>query len=192
MSLPADRRPGEVGRVGTAPFVRDMAVSAAVFGFAAFIWFGWAQEAPPARWRLPLGLGSVVGLLLAVAGGVLAWRVWGPESVLTDPGVRRAFGIVCGVEFAAAGLGALALGLTKRPKWTASWVAFVVGVHFVPLASVFGDPGMNVLAAVVVLVVGLGVLVHRRTGIAPSAVTGLGTGLALLAFSGRALALAAL
>lgn len=176
----------------TAPFVRDMAVAAAVFGFAAFVWFGWAQEAPPARWRLPLGLGSAVGLLLAVAGGVLAWRNWGPESVLTDPEVRRAFGVVCGVEFAAAGLGALALALTKRPKWTASWIAFVVGVHFVPLAVIFGDPGMHVLAAVVVLVVGLAVLVHRRTGTAPSAVTGLGTGIALAVFSARAIALVVL
>lgn len=180
--------------MGTAPFVRDTAVTAAVFGVAAFVWFGWAQEAPPARWRLPLGLGSGLGLVLAVVGGLLAWQNWGPESVMADPQVRRAFGIVCGVEFAAAGLGALALGLglAKRPKWIASWIAFVVGVHFVPLASIFGDPGMNVLAVVVVLVVGLGVLVHRRTGIAPSALTGLGTGITLAVFSARAIALVAL
>jgi hypothetical protein len=51
--------------VDTAHFAQDLAVTAAIFGVAAFVWFGWAQEAPPARWRLPLGLGSLLGLLLA-------------------------------------------------------------------------------------------------------------------------------
>ena len=47
---------------------------------------------------------------------------------------RNAFGIVCGVEFGVAGLGAAVVGIRKRAQWIASWIAFVVGVHFVPLA----------------------------------------------------------
>jgi hypothetical protein len=178
--------------VDTAPFTQDLAVCAAIFGVAAFVWFGWAQEAPPERWRLPLGVGSALGLLLAVVGGLLAWRVWGTGMAMADPQARQAFGIVSGVEFGAAGLGAAALALTKRPQWIASWIAFVVGVHFVPLAYLFDDPGMLALAVVIVLAVGAGVLVHRRTGLAPSAVTGVGTGLAFVVFAGRAIALVAL
>jgi len=177
--------------VDTARFAQDLAVTAAIFGVAAFVWFGWAQEAPPARWRLPLGLGSALGLLLAVVGALLAWQNWGLGTVFADPQVRRAFGIVCGVEFGSAGLGAAALALTKRAKWTASWIAFVVGAHFVPLAPILGDPGLIVLAVLVVLAAGLSVLLHRRTGIAPSAVAGLGAGIALVIFSGRAIALVA-
>ncbi|MCO1658261.1 hypothetical protein [Pseudonocardia humida] len=176
----------------TTPFDQDMAVTAAIFGVAAFVWFGWAQEAPPARWRLPLGLGSALGLLLGAVGGLLAWQNWGSGMALADPQARLAFGIVCGVEFGAAALGAAVLGLTKRPKWIASWIAFVVGAHFVPLAFIFGDPWMIALAVLVVLAAGLSVLVHRRTRIAPSAATGLGAGLAFLVFSGRAIALVAL
>ncbi|MGH3447458.1 MAG: hypothetical protein ACRDP4_07530, partial [Nocardioidaceae bacterium] len=59
------------------PFVRDLAVTAVVFGVAAFIWFGWGQEAPPARWRLVLGVGSGLGLAVALIGGLLTWQHWG-------------------------------------------------------------------------------------------------------------------
>jgi hypothetical protein len=130
--------------MGDSQFVRDLAVMAMVFGFAAFVWFGWGQEAPPQRWRLLLAIGSGLGLLLAIVGGVLTWRSWGPQSALAAQDARRAFGITCGVEFGLAGLGAGVLGTTKRPQWIAPWVALVVGVHFVPLAYIFGDPGLLV------------------------------------------------
>lgn len=115
---------------------------AVVFGFTAFVWFGWGQEAPPRRWRLLLAIGSSLGLVVAIVGGVLTWQSWGPESALAAPGASRAFGITCGVEFGLADLGAAALGITRRPQWIAPWIALVVGVHFVPLAYIFGDPGL--------------------------------------------------
>ena len=48
---------------------RDLAVNAAVLGVAAMVWFGWAQEAPPAGWSVPLGIGSVLGVLIAFLAG---------------------------------------------------------------------------------------------------------------------------
>jgi hypothetical protein len=176
--------------VDEVSFVRDYAVMAAVFGFAGFIWFGWAQEDPPDRWRRWLGIGAVVGGLVAIAGGLLAWQNWGPESALAVPGAQRRFGIICGIEFGLAGLGALVFALTKRLKWTAPWVALIVGVHFAPLAIIFGDAGLFVLAALIVAAVGVSVAVHRRTGIALSATTGLGTGAILVVFGIRAAVLA--
>jgi hypothetical protein len=177
--------------VSDLPFVRDLAVTAVVFGVAAFVWFGWAQEAPPARWRLLLGAGSGLGLVLAVAGGLLAWQNWSPESVMAAAETRRIFGIVCGIEFGLAGLGATLLGVAKRPQWIATWIAFVVGIHFIPLAFIFGDPGQLGLAALIVLASGLSVLVYRRTTITPSAVVGLGSGTALLIYAARSALLVA-
>ena len=57
-----------------AEFARDMAVNAAVFGFFASGWFGWAQDAPPRRWRPFLITGSVLSLLTLAAGVLVAWR----------------------------------------------------------------------------------------------------------------------
>ena len=138
-----------------------------------------------------LAIGSSLGLVLAIVGGVLTWRSWGPESALAAPEARRAFGITCGVEFGLAGLGAAVLGITKRPQWIAPWIALVVGVHFVPLAYIFGDPGLLVLATLMVLAVAMSLVVRRRTGVTPSASIGLGSGIALLAFGIRAAVLAA-
>jgi len=166
--------------------VRDLAFTAAIFGVAGVAWFGWGQEDPPPRWRLLLGVGSVLGLLMVVVGGFLAWQHWGPESVFADQSVRRTFGIVCGIEFGSAGLGGAILGLTRRARWIAPWIAFVVGVHFVPLAFIFNDAGLLVLAALVVLAAVVAVVWHRRTGITPSAVTGLVAGSSLVLFAGRA------
>ena len=50
----------------------------------------------------------------------------------------------------------------------------------------FGDAGLFVLAALIVVAVGISVVVYRRTGIALSATTGLGTGAILVVFGIRA------
>ncbi len=164
---------------------RDAAVIAAIFGLAAMAWFGWAQEAPPRRWRIPLAVGGVAGVLVAVLGVVLAIRHWGPETALATADARRTFGIICGIEFGLAGLGAAVLGITKRSEWIACWIALVVGAHFVPLAFLFNDPGLVVLAVVMVVGAVLPVVLRSRSAITPSAVTGLVSGLALLVFAIR-------
>jgi hypothetical protein len=65
----------------TAAFVRDAAATAAVFGFFAASWFGWAQDNPPKPWRRPLIAGSILSLLTAAAGGLLTWRHWTDGTV---------------------------------------------------------------------------------------------------------------
>ena len=92
----------------TSEFVRDNAATAAVFGFFASAWFGWAQEKPPTSWRNALAAGSIVSLLIAVAGGILAWRHW-EDGTVFDEDTSRAFGVVVGIEFALAGAVALSM-----------------------------------------------------------------------------------
>jgi hypothetical protein len=47
-------------------FVRDAAATAVIFGFFASAWFGWAEENPPAKWRVWLIAGSIIGLATAL------------------------------------------------------------------------------------------------------------------------------
>ena len=100
----------------TSEFVCYNAATAAVFGFFAPGWFGWAQEKPPTSWRNALAVSSIVSLLIAVAGGILAWRHW--ED---------------GIEFALAGVGGLVLAMRRRMDIIPTWIGLVVGA-FVSLA----------------------------------------------------------
>lgn len=171
-------------------FLRDLAVMTLVFGVAAFIWFGWGQEDPPKRWRILLIIGSVLSLAMTVIGGLLTWQLWGSGSVFEEQAARRAFGIVCGIEFGLCGLGAAVLAISKRPHLIAPWILFVVGVHFIPLALIFQDPGLHILAALMIIGSVLAVVLHRRRQITPSAITALAGGGSLLIFAARAAVLA--
>jgi hypothetical protein len=89
----------------TAELLRDAAATAAVFGFFASAWFGWAQDQPPPAWRKALVAGSILSLLTAVGGGVMTWRNWsGPTAF--DADTSRTFGLVVGIEVALAAIGA--------------------------------------------------------------------------------------
>jgi hypothetical protein len=151
-----------------AQYVRDAAATAVIFGFFASSWYGWAQEAPPKIWRTPLGIGSGLALLTAVAGGLLTWRHWSDGTVFDDD-TSRSFGIVVGIEFAAAAIGAGLLAVRRRAEYISVWIAFVVGVHLFP-----------VVAALITLVAIAAIPVARARSVSVSAVTGVGTGSVLL------------
>ena len=163
----------------TAEFLRDAAATAAVFGFFASAWFGWAQDEPPPAWRRALVAGSILSLLTAVGGGVMTWRNWsGPTAF--DAGTSRTFGLVVGVEVALAAIGAAVLARrrsSERPRLGrpgrggAPDPGGVAGA--VPLIAVTG-----VLVTLVALVA---VPLARSRSVAVSAVTGLGAGTVLLA-----------
>jgi hypothetical protein len=163
---------------------------AAVFGVAGFAWFGWAQEAPPRAWRLPLAVGSAVSLTIGAAGGALARRDWDLGSALAGEDARQWFGIVAGLEVGLVAVGAAVLALRRAGRWIATWTCLVVGAHFIPLAVLFGDAGLYVLAVALVLVAAVGIGTARRRGLHPSAVTGLGAGGVLLLFAVRSLVVA--
>ena len=55
-----------------ATLTRDLLMTAAIFGFFASVWFGWAQENPPPTARVPLGVGTGLGILLAIVFGILS------------------------------------------------------------------------------------------------------------------------
>lgn len=164
----------------TTEFVRDAAATAAIFGFFASVWFGWAQEHPPKSWRPWLIAGSVLSLATMVAGGLLVWRHWS-DGTAFDEGTSKAFGIVVGIEVVLAGVGAAVLGVRGKKEFIPVWIALVVGVHFFPVAAIIGYPLIHVVGALVTIAALAAVPMARSRSLPVSAVNGLGVGTILLA-----------
>lgn len=136
-------------------FLRDQAFAIGWLALLAGAWFGWSQEDPAPRWRGVWGAGSVVGMLVAVAFGLLVWRNWGTPTALE--GNYWVFGVVVLAEVLAIGIGCVILAKQGRKRWFGWWIGLCVALHFVPLAWVFADWSFLVLAGVQVL----GLLVMR-------------------------------
>ena len=169
-------------------FMRDYPMYAFIFGFFGFGWFGWAQENPPESWRKYLGMASGMSLLVAAIGAYLAFTDWNAASALDSDGAYTRYGIIVGIEFLAAAIGATILMLRKRAKLVASWIAFVVGVHFIPLAHVFQDTFLVVLAVLMVLASQAPRLI-KTTRIAPNTLVCVATASILFVFGMRGLLL---
>ncbi|MFB2581278.1 hypothetical protein ACEXQD_08500 [Herbiconiux sp. P15] len=159
-------------------YVRDGVFLVAWFGLMTCVWFGWAQESPPRRAPLWLGIGSGLGILAAIGGGLLVWRTWGTPSALE--GQYATFGVLVGVEVVVAGLACLVLWRAGRTRWFALAVGLVVALHFVPLGILLDDAALIVLGLVqsVLVVVAARVASNRR--IAPSYTVGVAMGVTLL------------
>lgn len=170
-------------------FIRDHAMYAVIFGFFGFSWFGWAQAEPPAAWRLPLGIASGVCLVIALTGLYFALRHWDGATALSAPGVYQKFGVIVGIEFALALIGSLALMKLGRATYIAPWVAFIVGIHFAPLVSIFKDTSLYILSGLVALTPVVSLVVARSTSITAGTITCVTTGGVLFVFALRGLLL---
>jgi hypothetical protein len=159
--------------------VRDVAATAAIFGFFASGWFGWAQERPPATWRPWLLAGSVVSLLTMLAGGVLTWLRWDAATAF-DEDTSKMFGIVVGIEVVLAGAGAVVLSVRGRRDLVPAWIALVVGLHLFPVAALLAFPLIHLIGALVTIAALVAAPVARSRSLPVSAVNGLGAGGALL------------
>jgi hypothetical protein len=91
------------------PSRRDRGMTALILGFFGFVWFGWGQADASAGLRIALAVGGALALLVAVAGGVQAFRSPASDGTLHDRRAWRRYGLIVGVEFALAGAGAAAL-----------------------------------------------------------------------------------
>lgn len=163
-----------------AEFRRDAAATAAIFGFFASAWFGWAQENPPVAWQAVLIAGAILALLVAVAGGVLTWRQWSTRTAFNSH-TGRTFGMIVGLEFAIAGVGAGVLTALGKADLIPIWVALVVGVHLFPLAPLLKYPLLYGVAALVSIIALVAVPLAGVLAVPVSALTGLATGIVLLA-----------
>lgn len=145
-------------------FPRDLALTAAILGFAAFVWSGWAQEKPPPRtaWRVLLAGLSLVGLVLAGIGAWLAVLTWDTVSAIAPGTVGFVVYLVAfWVEFIAASILAFIVIRRGRSDLVAPIVLAIVGIHFFALAPAFGQPFLFVPA---VLLTGIAAV----AGLAPA------------------------
>ena len=167
---------------GFFPAGRDRGVTVVVEGFFAFVWFGWGLAAAPFWLAVVLIAGGAASLVLGVAGAVLADRSPGPLPAISDPAVRRRYGITVGLEFGLIGAGAAILGVTGNYLWVPVLVCFGVGVHFFPLATVLDNPTLRPLGGLLIAVSAAALITGLATAVAPSTVTGPGAGLSLFGF----------
>lgn len=164
-------------------FVRDYAMYTAIFGIFGCSWFGWAQENPRPGWRLYLGMASSVSLLVGLYGAYLSITHWDADTALSAPGAFDHYLLFVFIEFLLAAAGAIVLLRKKRGDAAAPWVAFVVGIHFFWLKSVFQDSALNVLAVLLMIVAAASIFISKKLNVAPSAITGIGAGTVLLCFA---------
>lgn len=150
-------------------FPRDLIVTGAIFGTAAFAWSGWAQERPPHwLWRIYLAAIAVAGATLAGIGILFAVRYWESGSVIAAGELAfTIYLIVVAIEVAALVTGAVILVRTGRSRFVAPLALLIVGTHFFALGVVFGQPIMHI-AAVLLSAVAVATFVLPRKAAAPS------------------------
>ncbi|MCI1018651.1 hypothetical protein HWD99_08460 [Microbacterium sp. C5A9] len=124
-------------------FPRDLLMTGAIFGIAAFVWAGWAQERPPKPgiWRVILGVLSLGGAALAGVSLPTAIRNWELPTAITWGGAASTwYVIVFWIEVVAIIVLAIWATRRRRGDLIAPLVLAVVGIHFIPLAWVFMQP----------------------------------------------------
>jgi hypothetical protein len=102
---------------------------------------------------------------------------------LSDPNVFNNYLIFVFIEFFLAAIGAFLLIKYKRNDYIAPWIAFIVGIHFIWLKSIFKDSSLYILAALLIGVSFLSLRLSKKLNIANSAITGIGAGIVLFCFA---------
>ncbi len=177
------------------PELRGRAVGLIVLSCFAFSWSGWgtSEGVSSAVQISVLVLAGALTVLLIVGAVVVIRRSGsfpaGPDRAgAADVGGR--FGLVVGVEFGAlAGLSAV-LGAGGHQNLIPTVFCLGVGVHFIPLARLFGVRLYYWTGAVMGLVAGLTLVVAPLAGHDSlwTALPGLGSAVSLYATSGVLLA----
>ncbi|WP_028775799.1 hypothetical protein [Shimazuella kribbensis] len=164
-------------------YIRDYVMYASVFGVFGFSWFGWAQENPPKKWRIPLGIGSGISFIIGLIGIYLSIQNWDESSALSRDGAYSSYLTFVIIEVILAAIGGILLTRYKKQSFIAPWICFVVGVHFIWLKAVFLDASLYLLAILMIGISLLSIYFSKRTSISNSALTGAGAGFVLLCFA---------
>ena len=151
--------PAQVDGTGLVdPAPRDLWVNAAVLAFFGGLWCGWAQSASPAGWVGPLVVAEVLGVVIAIGCVVVLRRNRPASSRMSSPQAQRRYRIVVGAEVALCVAGAIGLGASGHPRYIASWILLVVGVHLWPLSTLMEMPALALTSVAVTVVALLAVL----------------------------------
>ena len=164
-------------------FPRDLLMTGAIFGVAAFMWAGWAQERPPqgVAWRVVLGALGLCGAVLAAGTIPAAVSNWAEPTAIVFGGTAFAwYTTVFWLEVAAMTVLVILATRRKRSDLIAPLILAVVGIHFIPLAWVFQQPVYLVAGIAVTAAAAVAAFIPDRTA-ARSFWCGLPAGAILLA-----------
>ncbi|SDT74908.1 hypothetical protein SAMN04489716_7133 [Actinoplanes derwentensis] len=156
-------------------------LTALYLGIFAALWLSVPETDPQLGPFLVAG--SIVALLTAGAGGALVIRSRADGPFPRDTVADRKYLVIFAAELAAAGFGAMLLAVTHRGEYIPVLAAFVVGVHFWPLAPVLTDPALKVLAVLVCLAALAGLIAGLVSSVMPGEVVGAGVGVLLLGYA---------
>lgn len=184
-------RTGAPTRDATGPFVGSMI--ALVFGLVFVVV---NSSGLPTAWSLGTRLVAVLAAIVLAAGSVRRLRRSAEPKGPASSGAPMAFGrrywlIVAGEVVALVGGLVVINGVLAAGRFGVAWVAVVVGVHFLGLATVWWPKGFTVLGVVIILlgVAGFGVGALGGSATAIGAVSGIASGAALFAMVAVALVL---
>jgi hypothetical protein len=180
---------------GVPDQILSSGVSSGLF-LMAFFTLGWAGNAFSGWPTAIAGIVWVLALIAAVlfvvrAVQLIRARPRMPEPVLSDEEARRGrsigrnFGLIFGAEIVLIVLATVILGLTGRSEYNVPVIALIVGLHFYPLARVFGRRIDTYIATWVTAVGVAGIVVIAGTDVQPEQVwpwVGLGAALGTAAY----------
>jgi len=141
-----------------------------VFGAVAFVWAGWAHERPPqgVGWRIVLVLLQLGGLALLGFGIPIAVQHWSTPTAIDSATTALAwFIVIFWIEVIVIVGFSIYFVKTGRTALIAPLVLTVVGLHFVPLAFVFGQ-WILLVAAVLITAAGVAAALLPQRIAAPS------------------------
>ncbi len=159
---------------------RMRALTAAIEGLLASMWFAWARADAPSSTTLALEIGGVLALLVAVAGIAVAASRDGPAAPAWDAAVRRRYNRIVASEVVLLGAGAGVLAAVGLASWIAPWVCAGVGIHFLPASRAFATPFLALVGVAITAAAVAAVAAGLETTLAPSVIAGSGAGVCLL------------
>jgi hypothetical protein len=163
---------------------RGQGAATGVAALFAAMWFNWGlADTAASALRSALQTGRIVSVVAAVVGFGLAVVSRGTGAPERDHAVLRRYGWVVGAEFAVLGVGNVLLASSGLGRWIPVWVCAVVGLHFLPLARLFGLRSLRVLAVMMTALAAGALVATVLSSVAPSTIVGPGAGLSLLGFA---------
>lgn len=170
-------------------YARDLAFTGTIFGMAAFIWAGWAHERPPKGvvWRILLVVLQLAGAGIVGLGLPTIIKYWDTPTAMVagNPALLGQI-IWTWAEIAVIVVLVVILVRKKRTELIAPSVLIAVGVHFFPLAFVFGQP-IILVVGVLVTISGVAAFFLPRGVAAPSFWCGILAGPVYVVFGAIAL-----
>jgi hypothetical protein len=138
---------GNQSEMAGAAFGRGMA--ATIMSFFGFVWLGWGFSAVAAVSNFPPALWAAFFIVTAVLMGFAIAALRRGRALMKAQGTsrqefwsqrRRPFRIVTSLEVLGCVLVVVLANIFHRPDWIASGISLVVGLHFIPLGSIFDFP----------------------------------------------------